>query len=114
MEAALYDLSFSQGDGFTLPLTIKAAGIAMDLTGYTGLAQIRKRAGAPVLATFAIGIPDQSILANRGKVTLSLTGAQSAALPAACAYDFELVPLGSDPQTYLYGDIKVRAQVSTP
>lgn len=136
MAAASKDLLIKQGDSFTLFFRIRSQiwdstekkyipGEYKDLTGLTGKAQIRTAAtSADVLAEFAVSIPDQTVLANRGSVLLKLTPAQTMALapsptfptPSA-VWDVDLsdnatIASATWRKTYLEGTVTIKAQVT--
>lgn len=89
------------------------AGNPRDLTGVTVRAQIRATAAnQQILVSWtAAAAADQ--VASPGVVLLSLTPAQTAALPAGKAvFDVELTFPNGDVQTYLTGEINVIAEVT--
>lgn len=90
MTAARYDLIIDQGSDFALELTVKEAGIPKDLTDWLGRAQLRSTKEATTAAeTFSVTRLEP--YATSGKVKLSLSYAQSAAMTAGTYYyDLEL------------------------
>ena len=78
---------------FSTILLTDVDGIALDLTGYTGAAQIRKEyTSSNAAATFTV-----TITAEDGQVDLSLTAAQTANLTAGeYLYDCELTQTSSN------------------
>ncbi len=67
----------SKGASFSYTRTAKdSSGIARDLTGYTGKAEMRKKSGDPVVATFTITIPTPT----NGEIVMALSAVDTAAL----------------------------------
>lgn len=102
MAAAKYDLTIEQGATFLRTITLKdSGGTEIDLTGWSIRGQIRVKQGAgSPLATFTGTILDQ--VSATGQATISLTAAQTSALPvpegspgvrvnSAYLYDVEMV-----------------------
>lgn len=96
--ATVMDLNINQGATYTLdvPGIKTAAGADLNITGYTVRAQIRRRVNDPaILATFTTAIVTPAV----GALQLSLTAAETTALPSssskdqplACVYDCEIV-----------------------
>lgn len=88
-----YDITIEQGATWSRTVRYETdAGAAIDLTGYTARMQVRTDyAATSTLAsiTSASGI---SITAATGTLTLTLTAAQTEAMPAGRhVYDLELV-----------------------
>jgi len=134
--AATKDLLIKQGDSYTLFFRVRSQiydtasakfipGEYRNLTGLVGKAQIRVSAVSDqVLAEFAVSIPDQTIVENRGSVLARLTPAQTALLPASPSYpttslvwDLDLsdnaaIASATWRKTYLEGGVAVKAQVT--
>lgn len=102
----VFDLLIYAGDTFTMAATVTQGGVPFNLTGYTAAAQIRATPTAAVLAAMAA-----TIAAN--VITLNLTAADTAALPAAVAvWDLRITsPVGAV-TTLLAGDAKVTPSVT--
>ncbi len=81
--AAVYvsNLVINTGSTFSQTFNLESTetNSAMDLTGYTPTSQMRKWAGASTAVDFTATIPDPK---TAGKVTISLTATQTAALKA--------------------------------
>jgi hypothetical protein len=73
VSAGKYNMTICQGSDYILGLTIKdAAGVEIDLTGYTFTGQIRKTVSdSTVQASFSFTILDQVTLTGRVDVTLA-------------------------------------------
>ena len=74
------DITLYTGADFTLALTVTdSTGSAVDLTNSTITSQIRLSSTSPVLATFSTELTNPTA----GQATLSLTHAQTLALPVS-------------------------------
>lgn len=83
-----------QGANYYTPIFITDVdGLAVDLTGFTGAAQIRKEySSSNVAATFTVTITPED-----GKIELTLTAAQTANIVAGdYVYDCELTRTASN------------------
>lgn len=100
MSAATYNFTIEQGATFSKVINWKdSAGAGINLTGYTITGKIkRKTSDQTALATFTATLANQGT--NPGQFTLSLTAAQTEALPTVtgptaqkalleCVYDIE-------------------------
>lgn len=98
------------GDSFTRSLILKESdGTLIDLSGLTGRAQIRVRAGSPtVLADFTVSIPTPA----NGEVIFSLTTIQTRALPGCAVWDLELDGGDTNTHTVVAGDVTVTPDVT--
>lgn len=94
----------------------KADGTYMDLTGLMALAQIKDGAGA-LITSFTVSVYDQLSEATKGAFMLSLTPAQTAALPVGVSgvWDVEFANLTrSVVYTPVAGTISWTPDVSRP
>jgi hypothetical protein len=101
------DIQIFQGADFELPLALQHTdGTVYDLTHYpTGRGQIRKfHRSTSIIVSFTVTIPTPTYASTDGKLTISLTGVQTAAIPAGelitdvrskYVYDLELVGDGT-------------------
>ncbi len=109
--AAKANILMDQGANFfTTIMLADADGIALDLTGYTGAAQMRKEySSANAAATFTV-----TITAVDGQVDLTLTAAQTANLIAGdYVYDCELTLTASNTVSRIVeGKVKVTPEVT--
>lgn len=102
-EPARVDLKMVAGDSFSKEFRLREQdGTAIDLTGLTGRAQVRDRPGGELLAEFTVGPLDAT-----GVVTISLTTAQTRALPGKGVWDLELDGGATNTKTIVQGDVKV-------
>ena len=110
MLPAVLNLEMIAGDGYRNTITFKdASGSAINVSGYTFRAQVRKNPKSTTAVSFTI---DNSGGAT-GIVIISLTGAQVRSLGIGKSkWDMEYVVGNSDPTTVLKGDIKVNADVT--
>tara|TARA_B100000902_G_C26708313_1_gene620651 strand:- start:249 stop:587 length:339 start_codon:yes stop_codon:yes gene_type:complete len=88
MSAGTYNLVIDQGSDFALDLVIKQSGTAMNLTNYTGRAQLRTSVDASsASATFTVTKTN----ATGGALKLELSAATSTSLAAGqYVYDLEI------------------------
>lgn len=131
MQPVPKDIDVYRGDTFEFFFRIRhrvydataqtyVAGDYVDLTGWTGLAQIRENAdAAAVLASFTVTIANQAALETRGGVLLTLPPAVSAGLPAlglppvpAGIWDVQLTNATAEVRTYYKGAVTVDKDVS--
>jgi len=84
MSAANYDILIEQGATFTMTLTLKdVSATPINLTGLAFRGKLKKDfADLVALADFAFTVSDQNIPENVGKVTVTLTATQTAAIDA--------------------------------
>jgi len=86
--ATISNLFLDQDADFTTTVTINdSAGSALDLTGYTALAMIRKTYQSTTATTFTSTFVSPR---TSGQITISLTDTQTAALEAG-RYVYDLV-----------------------
>ncbi len=88
MSAGTYNLIVDQGSSYALDLVIKQGGSAMDLTNYTGRAQIRTtHTASSASASFTVTKTN----ASGGVLKMELEPATTAALAAGqYVYDLEI------------------------
>ena len=86
--ATISNLFIDQGADFTTTVTINdSTGSALDLTGYTALAMIRKTYQSSTATTFTSTFESPR---TTGQITISLTDTQTAALESG-RYVYDLV-----------------------
>lgn len=102
----VYDIVFTQGDNWSVEFDITG----FDLTGYTVKAQARTYPGSPLLvAEFTVTYTDRV----NGKVTLSLTPAQTEQFPLKSFWDMQVTNAdGTFDQTYVRGLVFANRQVT--
>jgi len=106
--ASKANLTIDQGTTFTTTITITDDdGNALDLTGYTGAAQLRKHYTSSNSVNFTV-----SITSATGEVTLSLTAnATSNIVAGRYVYDCELTNSGTVSRV-LEGIVTITPQVT--
>ena len=109
---ATYNKEIYQGSDDTLALTWKQDGVAVDLTGYTARMQVRLSAKTSTVAEFSTALGTIA-LTSGGGVTVTISSAASALIPAGSyIYDIDLTT-GTTTRTILRGALTVAAQVTT-
>lgn len=106
------DLEISQGENFDVVLELRQPdGAAVDLTGFTGRAQMRwVTESAVLIADFATIILSPT---SQGKVSMALTSAQTALLSAGrYVYDM-LLESNAGVVEKIRGDVVVKGRVYT-
>ena len=108
MASTKANLVIDQGATFTTTITITDDdGEVIDLTGYTGAAQIRKHYTSSTAVAFTVVVNE-----SEGEVTLSLTANQTANISSSrYVYDCELKKSGTVSRV-LEGLITVSPQVT--
>ena len=88
MSAGTYNLVIDQGSDFALDLIIKQSGSALNLSNYSGRAQLRTSVlASSVSATFTVSVTD----AANGALKMQLPAATSTGLAAGqYVYDLEI------------------------
>ena len=109
MEPAIYDLTIYRDRDFSQTFYLKNLGVAMDLTGYTGKAEIRENKDAVDLAV-AFQVTIDPLI---GSVVISLTDTQTILLPIGdMAWDLVLTDPHGARQNYLEGQVKILGTVT--
>jgi len=111
MSAGTYNLVIDQGSDFALDLVIKQSGTAMNLTNYTGRAQLRTSVDASsASATFTVTKTN----ATGGALKLELGASTSSSLAAGqYVYDLEIYTSGdSVVKRILQGDVTITPEVT--
>ena len=111
MSAGTYNLVVDQGSSYALDLVIKQAGSAMDLTNYTGRAQIRTtHTASSASASFTVTKTN----ASGGVLKMELSTATTTALaPGQYVYDLEIYTSGDAiVKRILQGEITLTPEVT--
>lgn len=114
MAASIYDLVIEQGATFSLTIMLKKPDKQpFPLVGYTGRSQIRKNYAAPdIMAEFSVSIASPQ---KEGKVIMSLTDEQTAALAAVSGvYDLELESPTGEVTRIIQGKVTISPEVTRP
>jgi hypothetical protein len=118
MKPATYNIEVYQGDTLILPMrvrTLDAEGVPgdyEDLTGWTPKAQVRNKSSDALVQELTAAIdPDQ--VANKGKLTVSATAAQTALWDVlAMVWDLQLTNGSAQVRTILAGSVTVTKDVT--
>ena len=108
---ATLNLDIYQEDTYTRDIQIQDGdGSAVDITGWTFAAQIRRSPGGPLEADFAVDVTD----AQQGEITLSLASDTTQALSTngRHVWDFQATHADGTVRTYLQGHVTVRPDVT--
>ena len=111
MSAGTYNLVIDQGSDFALDLIIKQSGSALNLTNYTGRAQLRTSVTASsASATFTVTKTN----AAAGALKMELSASTSSALAAGqYVYDLEIFTSGDAiVKRILQGDVTLTPEVT--
>lgn len=102
------NIVIDQGSTFTTSIELTDAdGEPVDLTGYTGTAQLRKHYTSSNAVSFGVAI------ANSGIVALSLTANQTANIVAGrYVYDVEVTDVGGLVSRIVEGIVTITPQVT--
>ena len=109
--AALTNLLIEQGASFSSTVTLyNEDDTVFDLTGYTAASQIRKSYSSSSSTAFTTAIDSTT---STGKITLSLTSTQTAALEEGrYVYDVEITASDSTITRPIQGTVTVRPNVT--
>ena len=111
MSAATYNLVIDQGSDFVLDLVVKESGTALNLTNYSGRAQLRTSVTASsAAASFTVTKTD----AAAGKLKMELAAATSSGISAGqYVYDLEIYTSGDAVvKRLLQGDVTLTPEVT--
>lgn len=106
-----YNLNINQGESYALTIIAKDSdGVPQNLSGYTGFAGIKSNyCSTGYLANFDVSIS----LPTSGQVSMSMTAADTANLPATIAlYDLEIAS-GSIVTKLLKGNVFIYPEISS-
>jgi hypothetical protein len=124
MAAGNYDILIEQGATFEILLTLKDVNaIAINLTNHTFRGKLKKAfTDLTATANFTFTVLDQTVVDNVGKVTVSLTATQTAALETSAkgttrslttlVYDIESEDIEGFVVRWLQGEAKVSPEVT--
>ena len=111
MSAVTYNLIIDQGSDFALDLVIKQGGTALNLTNYTGRAQLRTSVDASsASATFSVTVTN----AANGALKMQLPAATSSGISAGqYVYDLEIFTANdSIVKRIIQGDVTLTPEVT--
>tara|TARA_Y100000592_G_scaffold3268_1_gene4717 strand:+ start:2983 stop:3351 length:369 start_codon:yes stop_codon:yes gene_type:complete len=109
--AAIANLTMDQGATFSTVITVYQDDNILDLAGHTAAAQIRKSYSSSTSTAFTTAIDSTT---STGKITLSLTPTQTAALEEGrYVYDLEITKTADSTVTRpIQGTVTVRPNVT--
>ena len=107
--AAIANLTMDQGASFSTEITVYQNDSIVDLAGYSVAAQIRKSYSSSSSTSFTTAINSTT---SSGKLTLSLTPTQTAALEGRYVYDVEITASDSTVTRPIQGTVTVRPNVT--
>lgn len=111
MSAGTYNLVIDQGSDFALDLVIKEAGSALNLSNYSGRAQLRTSVTASsASATFTVSVTN----ASEGALKMQLAAATSSGISAGqYVYDLEIFTSGdSIVKRIIQGNVTITPEVT--
>lgn len=115
--AAKYDMQITKGAKFVRTFVIQKNGVDLDMTGYSARLQVRVTVNDPTaLLTLTVGDGLTITAGPPGKITITLTNAQTAALAwTTGVYDIRIVePDGDVLEPPFGGTITVVPMVTQP
>ena len=111
VQPGTYSFTLQRAADFSVLLQFKdSSDSAIDLTGYTVYAQAWNKQRTKKSADFAIAYTNR----NTGKITISLTDAQTAVFPDELYYDVLLEDGSGNREYYLEGIITVSQGYTRP
>jgi hypothetical protein len=117
MAAAKHNITVGRGEDFSFTLTI-AGTPAVNLTGDTFKAEVRRDSGKPLVATFAVSITNAT---NPATVLVKLPKVETLKLDGNARYKWDLFRIvdgaaGGDPTgdtvRLIYGDLQVENNIT--
>ena len=111
MSAGTYNLVIDQGSDFALDLVIKQAGTALNLTNYSGRAQLRTaHSASSASASFSVTVTN----ATEGALKLQLAASTSSSLAAGqYVYDLEIYTANNSiVKRIVEGDVTLTPEVT--
>jgi hypothetical protein len=109
--ASISNLFIDASSNFSTTVTVTdTAGVALDLTGYTALAQIRKSYSSSLIETITSSF---AVDRTTGNITLSLTDTQTKTLEVGrYLYDLVITDTGSTKTRVIEGQVIVNPGVT--
>ena len=111
MSAGTYNLVIDQGSDFALDLVVKQAGTALNLSNYSGRAQLRtSHSSSSIAATFTVTVTN----AANGALKMQLPGSTSKNIAAGqYVYDLEIFTANdSIVKRIIQGDVTLTPEVT--
>ena len=108
-----YDITCFQGADYDKTFSVSQGGTALNFTGYTSRMQVRDSADASAVLLSLTNGSGIVLGGTAGTIAVTVTNAQSAAIPAGSyAYDLELVSGGNQVTRLLQGAFNVSGNVT--
>ena len=110
MSAGTYNLVVDQGSDFALDLVIKQAGAALNLSSYSGRAQLRTaHSASSASASFTVTVTN----ATEGALKIQLSASTTTSLAAGqYVYDLEITSSAGTVTRIIQGNITVTPEVT--
>jgi hypothetical protein len=110
--ATAVDWSVLKGDSFDLVLAVlDASNVAVDVTGWTAKAQVRRSAADPLLYEWSAA--EGNLTISGDEVTLNVIGADTAAWGwSAARISVEVTDPDGKPSTIAYGTIRALDEIT--
>ena len=114
MAEAAYTWEFFAGDGAPLQLVLKAAGVPINLTGWTAQLDVRSGPDKNSMLAFTLSTANAKIVLGGalGTVVCTPLSADTVSLAGDYSYDLKLVDSAGAPQRYLRGFVRVDVPVT--
>jgi len=124
MSAGNYNITIEQGATFFMTLNLKDEdGVAIDLTGHTFRGKVKKTfADTVAVATFSFNVLDQTAEATKGKVEVSISATDTAAIVLTnktversltkMAYDIESEDVSGFVKRWLQGSANISPEIT--
>ena len=113
MAAAKHNITVGRGEDFSFTLTIAAStgSAAVNLTGDTFKAEVRRDAGKPLVATFTVNITSATAPAT---VSVKLPKVETLKLDGNARYKWDLfrIESGGNTTRLIYGDLQIENNIT--
>jgi len=115
MAAGEYSFNIECGTDWTLTLTHKdSSGNAIDNTSYSANMDIKSAAGGTLIKNLSSSGGEITLGGSNGRITLSLTDAETSAITAGrYVYDLELTNGSGSIERLIEGNVTFKAEITT-
>jgi hypothetical protein len=108
-----YNITAYQGADFDQQFVVSQGGTALNWTGYTAAMQVREAFDSPTTLLSLTNGSGITLGGTAGTITVAITNAQSAAIPAGSfSYDLELIAGAGQVTRILQGSFNVVGNVT--
>lgn len=108
-----YNITAWQGADFDRTFTVTQSGTALNLTGYTSAMQVREAADSTAYLLSLTSGSGITLGGTAGTIAVTVTSAQSSAIPAGSyAYDLEIISGAGQVTRLLQGAFNVQGNVT--